>query len=262
MMIDSHCHLDDIRFQQQQFELVGAAAQVGVEQIVVPTVWPTNWPAVADLVDRFTGVHAAYGLHPWFLATELVDSNHSSANDLIAQLDDWLLNHHAVAVGECGLDFSRRFDVSQRSHQQELFIGQIELAQRHGLPLILHAHKALDPVIHCLRQSPGIRGVVHRFDGSLQQAQRLIDIGFFIGVAAGITYPKNRKLREVIAQLPLESILLETDAPDLPPAEQVGGLNQPEFMPLIATALANCQGCSRAQVAAQTTANSRLLFGL
>ena len=261
-MIDSHCHLDDMRFQQQQSELVEAAAQVGVEQIVVPTVWPTNWPAAADLVDQFTGVHAAYGLHPWFLATELVDSGDSSIDGLIAQLDDWLLNHQAVAIGECGLDFSRRFDVSQRPLQQKLFVGQIELAQQHGLPLILHAHKALDPVIQSLRQYSGLCGVVHRFSGSLQQAQRLIEMDFFIGVAAGITYPKQAKLREVIAKLPLESLLLETDAPDLPPAEQVGGLNRPDFLRQVAMALADCQGCSLAEVTAQTSINSRQLFGL
>ncbi|MBL4623204.1 MAG: TatD family hydrolase [Immundisolibacteraceae bacterium] len=262
MYIDSHCHLDDARFDLHQAELIADASAVGVEQIVVPSVWSTHWGAVAGLADHFDGVHGAYGLHPWFLASAANDPDENQADDLIRQLDDWLCNHSAVAVGECGLDFSRRFDEAQRALQQPLFQAQIELAQRHQLPLIIHGHKALDRVIHLLSRYSGARGVVHRFDGSLQQAQQLIEMGFFIGVAAGITFPRQRRLRQVIAQLPVTSLLLETDAPDLPPAGSSGSLNQPSLLPKIADVLAELLASTRAEVAAQTSENSRKLFGI
>lgn len=263
MYIDSHCHLDDGRFQQRQAELVVEAVAAGVEQIVVPSVWPTNWGAVAALVDRLDGVHGAYGLHPWFLKLAADDPGDShQIDDLIQQLDGWLCNHSTVAIGECGLDFSRRFELASRTPQQQLFQAQIELALRYKLPLIIHGHKALDPLIQLLRRFPGVRGVVHRFDGSLQQAHQLIDIGFFIGVAAGVTFPKQRRLRDVIAQLPIACLLLETDAPDLPPAASSRSLNQPSFLPQIAIAVAELQGLTLAQVAAETSRNSRNLFGI
>lgn len=261
MYIDSHCHLDDGRFQQRQYELVAAAKAAGVAQVVVPSVWPTNWGAVARLVDDIDQVHAAYGLHPWFLQSALDGVREFQLDGLIQQLDDWVSNNRTVAIGECGLDFSRSFSADHRLAQRQLFEAQLALAQCHGLPVIIHAHKALDRVVELLRES-SVVGVVHRFDGSLQQARQLVDMGFYIGVAAGITFTNQRRLRGVIGQLPITSLMLETDGPDLVPAGCGASLNEPAFLPQIAAALADLQGCSLMQVAIQTTLNSQGLFGI
>lgn len=253
-LIDSHCHLDDPRFQCHPGRLLAAAQQVGVSDIVLPATTAASWPGIAEIAKNHPGVHAAYGLHPWF-----VDHH---GDEAINRLSRWLEGHPAVAIGECGLDFSR----DNMAAQQQLFAGQIELAQQIGLPLIVHAHRSLDKVIQCLRGQPGINGVVHRFAGSRQQAEQLIERGFLIGVAAGITYPANKKLRCTMAALPLETLLLESDAPDLPPqgapTDNAPEINRPEWLPVTLTALAELLDESPAEIARRTTINSRRLFNI
>ena len=250
MLIDSHCHLNDPRFNDQQAALIAAAAQAEVSDYVVPATTVSGWPAIHQLATDYPGVHPAYGLHPWFI------DQHD--RDAMTQLSHWLASHPAVAVGECGLDFLR----PNRPQQEQLFAAQIELARDCNLPLIIHAHKALDRVIQMLRQFPGVTGVIHRFSGSLDQAQRLIDLDFYVGVAAGITDTRQAKLRRTLAALPLERLLLESDAPDLPPAGVTAELNAPEFLPLTLTALAELQQQPPAQVARQTSLNSQHLFNI
>ncbi len=250
MLIDSHCHLDDTRFAGQQAALISAAAGVGVTHYVVPTTGADNWPLVAELAANFSAINAAYGLHPWF-----VDHHPQNAS---AQLAQWLDRHPAVAIGECGLDFGR----PNPTLQQALFAEQIKLAAEAGLPLIVHAHKALDAVIQLLRKYPGVRGVIHRFTGSLQQGLQLVDLGFYIGVAAGITYPNQVRLRKAIANVPLTSLLLESDAPDLPPAGTDAPLNAPQYLPRTLASLAELLDSNSEQVAQQTTLNSQTPFGI
>ncbi|RLA17331.1 MAG: TatD family deoxyribonuclease [Gammaproteobacteria bacterium] len=250
MLIDSHCHLDDPRFNGQHTALISAAAEAGVSDCVLPATTTSSWQPIAKLATCYANVHPAYGLHPWFL-----DQHEEGA---INQLTSWIEHHPTVAIGECGLDFSRE----EHSHQEELFADQIELAQQTGLPLIIHAHKALDRVIQLLRHHSGVRGVVHRFAGSQRQAEQLTELGIYIGVAAGITYPKQAKLRRTIAALPLETLLLESDAPDLPPAGITDPLNAPQLLPLTLKALAELLTKPLAEVSQQTTLNTQQLFNI
>jgi len=250
MLIDSHCHLDDPQFGGRQAALIAAAIKAGVTDCVVPATTVSSWQRIADLAGHYESVHPAYGLHPWFLDQHEPDAT--------GQLASWIDNHPPVAIGECGLDFSR----GDRDSQERLFTAQIELAQLTGLPLIIHAHKALDRAIQLLRNFPGTVGVIHRFSGSREQAERLINLGFFVGVAAGVTYPGQTKLRQTIAALPLEKLLLESDAPDLPPARIPDPLNAPHLLPLTLKVLAELLDEPLDEVARQTTLNTQQLFSL
>lgn len=250
MLIDSHCHLDDPRFGGQQAILISAATRAGVTEYLLPGTTASNWQPIADLAARYTKVHPAYGLHPWF-----IDEH---ADNALSQLTRWMDNHPAVAIGECGLDFSR----DDRDRQERLFTAQIAIAEQAGLPLIIHSYKAMDRVIQLLRQPQSITGVIHRFSGSLQQAEQLMELGFYIGVAAGITYSSQAKLRRTIATLPLNRLLLESDAPDLPPAGIGHRLNAPEYLPMTLAALAELLGEEPTEVARQTTMNTRRLFAI
>lgn len=255
VLIDSHCHLNDHRFSDQQPQLIGTAADAGVTGIVVPAADPADWPRIGQLTSRFDALHAAYGIHPWYSA--------AADQSTFKRLRQLIEQQPTVAIGECGLDFDqRRLQQAPLEQQRQVFKQQIDLARAGQLPLIIHSHKSLDQVIQILRQADGSRGVIHRFSGSLQQARRLIDLGFYIGVAAAITYPKQQRLRATLAQLPIEHMLLESDAPDLPPAALAGQLNRPEYLPQTAACLAELFQRSTAEIAEQTTANSNRLFGI
>ncbi len=255
MMIDSHCHLNDLRFGSQQQQLIDHAIAAGVTTIVVPAADPADWPLLGQLSDRFDTLHTAFGIHPWYCA----DADQTTLDRLRQMIEQ----HPVVAIGECGLDFDRRrLQHAPAEQQQRIFQQQIDLARESQLPLIIHSHKSLDQVTRMLRQANASRGVVHRFSGSLQQAQRLIDLGFYIGVAAAITYPAQQRLRKTLAQLPVERLLLESDAPDLPPATHLGQLNRPEYLPEILASLAGLLRIPTAVLAEQTTRNSTALFGL
>lgn len=246
MFIDTHCHLDAEEFGDTQTALVKAAHDIGVERIVVPSVARANFGIVRDLCARHPGCFPAYGIHPMY-----TDGAHP--DDLLA-LREYLTQPDAVAVGEIGLDFF--IDHYDRARQEYFFVEQLKLAREFDLPVLLHIRRAQDVVLKHLRQHRVRGGIAHAFNGSRQQADEFIKLGFKLGFGGTMTYTRATRLRELAATLPLDSIVLETDAPDIPPSFlQNGEPNKPEYLPRIAQTLAELRGLPLEEIARTSTEN-------
>lgn len=255
-LIDSHCHLDFSVFNEDRDTLLALAHQNNVSDIVIPGVTAGTWKDLEQLCakhrDAKVKLHAAYGLHPMFMSSH-------KPEDLL-MLERQLNRSEAVAVGECGLDFF--VEPHDKQHQLEYFTAQMDLALHFQLPLIIHSRKSLDLVLKEIRLRPGLRGVIHSFSGSYQQATQLIDLGFYLGFGGPVTYSRANKLRRLVKDLPLEGLLLETDAPDQSDSSHRDQRNQPSWLVDIAKVVAELRGDSLEAVAAMTTKNSCELFGI
>lgn len=250
-LIDSHCHLDVSEFACDLPETIKRGHEVGVIAFVVPAIDFISWSALSELALKHTELKPAYGLHPMFL--EHFHQSHLKA------LPDWLAKSECVAVGECGLDFfMAEFDAPL---QEIVFIEHIKLAKQFGKPLIIHARKSTERVIQLLKQYGPVTGVVHSYSGSLEQAQQLIKMGLMLGIGGPITYPRSNRIRALVKEIPLEYILLETDAPDQPLFGEQGRRNEPMHLPKIAQAIANVKNISIEKVSDKTTENAMRLFG-
>jgi TatD DNase family protein len=175
-------------------------------------------------------------------------------------LSSWLRDENAVAVGEIGLDFHLE-DLDPEA-QRHFFLRQLQVAREHELPVIVHARGALEEVSLTLRRTGGLRGVVHSFSGSEQQAQHLWDIGFCLGIGGPVTYDRAQRLRRIVSHMPLDFLLLESDAPDQPDAAHRGQRNEPARVADVLRCIAGLRDESEAEIAAATTANAHRLFGL
>lgn len=252
VLFDTHCHLDVPEFATDWQQQSALAAAGGVGGMLVPAVSRGAWPHLAGVVAAGTGLYAAYGLHPCYL------SEHTTA-DLDA-LGEWLDTVPAVAVGECGLDFF--IQDADPARQEALLMAQLGIARAKGLPVILHARRSHDRLLMCLRRAGVTRGIVHAWSGSEEQARRFIDAGFLIGFGGAATFERALKLRRLLQTLPLESLVLETDAPDIPPCFARGERNTPAHLPAIAALLAEVRGLPMAEFAMATTRNATRLLGL
>ena len=255
VVIDSHCHFDFAPFSDDPAQAWAQAQQAGVKALVIPTVGSSNWQTVATLCQQFTGLYYGLGIHPFF-------SHQHSVNvvaELACQLTQAKDDERCVAVGECGLDFAVA-DVNQ-DQQQQWLQAQLQLANEYDLPVILHCRKAFPELLKLLRQQPPkMGGVYHGFSGSYQQATQLVDLGIKIGVGGTITYSRAQKTRATLAKLPLSTLLLETDAPDMPIFGYQGQPNRPERLVDIVTILADIRGDTYAQIAQATTLTCTELF--
>jgi len=249
-LIDSHCHLDDDRFDDDRDQVVQRAQQQGVRQIVIPATIADRWEKVKQVAQRYAGVSASYGLHPMFMSRHRVEH--------VAALDAWLAREKAVAVGECGLDFYAHHE--DESQQLELLRGQLSVALNHQLPVIIHARKALDLILREIRLCGIRRGVVHSFSGSLQQAQQLVDLGFKISIAATVSFERAKKLREIVRTIDIQSLLIESDAPDQPGQAHRGQRNEPAFILDHVNIMAQLKQLSVPEMALHLNQNCRELF--
>ena len=252
MLVDSHCHLDAPEFDADRVDVIQRARAVGVAQQVLPAVGAGHWPKLRDVCTQDAGLFPAYGLHPMFLPEH--------RDEHLQLLGDWLAREHAVAVGECGLDYF--VDGLDPATQHRYFDGQLALAREFDLPVIVHARRAVDAVISSIKRAGRLRGVVHSFSGSPEQARQLWRLGFLVGIGGPVTYPRANRLRSLVAGMPLEFLLLETDSPDQPDADIRGQRNEPARLPLVCHAIAQLRGQTVEEVAAVTTANARALFRL
>jgi TatD DNase family protein len=255
-LIDTHCHIDNTLFDADFNAVLQQAADNGISNIIIPAITYTNWKKIKSLSQQNNNLHAAYGLHPMFMPQhQREDLDH---------LERWLQSETAIAVGECGLDFfifAKQGNYQQvKKAQLQLFSAQLALGQQYKLPVIIHSRKSLDLVLKEIRQTPDLRGVVHSFSGSLQQAHQLIDLGFYLGFGGAITYTRAKKLRYLVSSLPLDALLLETDAPDQADAAHYGLRNEPAFLINIAQTVAKLRGISIQEVAQMTTNNAHQLF--
>jgi TatD DNase family protein len=251
-LTDSHAHIDDASFAPDLRAMFQRANDAGIRHIVVPAIDRASWPRIESLCRDHTQAHAAYGLHPIYL------DQHQPGH--VDELRAWLETHDAVAVGEIGLDyFLPELDVER---QREYFQQQLRVARDVDLPVIVHARRAMDEVTSTMRHIGGLRGVVHSFSGSLQQAQKLWDMGFHLGIGGPVTYERAQRLRHIVATMPVERLLLETDAPDQPGACHRGERNEPANLVEVLHVIAGLRGESPENLAAATTRNARELFGI
>ncbi|MBK1695448.1 DNAase [Chromatium weissei] len=253
-LIDTHCHLHVAAFDADRLAVMQRSATAGVTDIVVPAIHAAGWAKLLALcanIQRPT-LHSALGLHPLFL------SQHQTVD--LAALAQAVRQQPPIAIGEIGLDFfNPNCDFSR---QQELFVAQLAIAQDADLPVLLHVRRAHDAVLLTLRQFPQITGIVHAFNGSSQQAAQYLARGFKLGFGGMLTFARATKLRRLAAELPLDAIVLETDAPDMTGAAHRGERNSPEYLPEVLATLAALRHTDAATLAAATSANARAVLQL
>jgi TatD DNase family protein len=250
-LTDSHCHLDDDRFDPDRDQIVARAKAYNIDRIVIPATTAQRWQKVKQVSELYEGVYPTYGLHPMFMAS------HQARH--IGELDNWLDQEKPIAVGECGLDFFiGRVDEAQ---QIKIFSDQLQLAKNHRLPVIVHVRKAMDQTISLLRKFAPLTGVIHSFAGSQQQADQLIDLGFKLGIGATVGFERAKKLRSVVATVPDIGLLIESDAPDQPGANHRGERNEPAFIIEQLATIALLRDVSENELAQILLRNTNDLFG-
>ncbi|MFA3790693.1 TatD family hydrolase [Aliiglaciecola sp. SL4] len=254
-MIDSHCHLDFDAFDIDRNEVLNRCSQLGIKKIIIPGTQSSRWQSLIELCERSSMLEYGLGIHPYFIN----QSEHAHIDNLIT-----LIEQHSMvrAVGEIGLDFH---DTDQHSEnkQQDFFTQQLTIAKHYKLPVIIHHRRSHNEIIRTLKQQKFQQsGVIHAFSGSYQQAKSYLDLGFKLGFGGVITYSRARKTRDVLKQLPLSAIVLETDAPDMPICGKQGQRNSPEYLPEIAQHIAVIKDVGVEEVIEQTSANSCELFAL
>ncbi len=247
MLIDTHCHLDASEFDADRDNIAILALQRGVSSIVIPAVTREHFDTVIWICLKHQHCAYALGVHPMYV-------DKSQLSD-IETLKTYIENNNPVAIGEIGLDYF--VTKSNLQLQTYFFTEQLKLAKQYDLPVILHVRNAIDDVLKYLRRYHLSGGIAHAFNGSFQQAEQLIALGFKLGFGGAMTYSRALKIRELARKLPLESIVLETDSPDIPP-EWVGaeGRNTPLELNKIAQVLADLRGVNVAQVLDITSANA------
>jgi len=252
-LIDTHSHIDLPVFLDDFQHVLESARKVGVVSQILPGVYRNGWKRILSLCEKETDLYAAIGLHPMYL-------EHHSASDLV-ELQDHATKGRLVAIGEIGLDYFIK-NTNHRA-QQELFEAQLIIAAKSKLPVLLHVRKAHDQVQATLRKMHFKHGgIVHAFSGSMQQAEQYVKLGFFISVCGTVSYDRATRIRGVVGELSLDSLVLETDSPDIPPAVHHGQRNSPEYLPEILIALAELRGEPQKLIAQQTTANARNILSL
>ena len=255
-LIDTHAHLDVDEFTADRDDVLARAREAGLVAQVVPAISRAYWHGLAELAARHEDLFPAYGLHPVYL------ESHADAD--VQALDAWLADHPAVAVGEIGLDgyVDAIATGDAWDRQWQLFNAQLDVAINHRLPVIIHARRALDHVLKALRQRPGLTGIIHSFSGSRQQADQALAQGCCLGFGGPVTYPRANRLRKLVAGLPDEALVLETDAPDQPSVSHRGERNEPSFLPEIAACVAQLRGVPVEELAQTTAANARRILDL
>lgn len=255
MLIDTHCHLDFERFDADRTAVVARALAAGVQRIIVPGIDLENCPAVLAVAARFPSVLAAVGIHP--------NSSAGWQTDWLDQIRAWAADEHVVAIGEIGLDYY--WDLAPQKMQQQAFAAQLALAAELDLPVIVHNREASADVLRLLAGSPlagRLRaGVLHSFSGTWAAAEQALALGFYLGFTGPVTFKKADELRDVLVRMPLERLLVETDAPFLAPHPHRGKRNEPAYVALVAERIAAVRGLPVAEVAEITSANAIRLFG-
>ncbi|MCC7182954.1 MAG: putative metal-dependent hydrolase YjjV [Rhodocyclaceae bacterium] len=252
-LVDTHCHLDAAEFDLDRGAVVAAAMRGGVTAFVVPAVSVSGFALTQSMQSLYPACRYALGIHPLYVGV--------AVDEDLDRLDQALSDGGQIAVGEIGLDFF--VPDADRARQTAFFRAQLKLARRYDLPVILHGRQALDAVLKCLREIPVAGGIAHAFNGSRQQADEFIRLGFVLGFGGAMTWTRATRIRALATSLPAHALVLETDAPDIPPEFVGRGRNMPEYLPRIAAVLAELRGVGCDEVAAVTTANAcRVLPGL
>jgi TatD DNase family protein len=251
-LFDTHCHLDVEEFSEDRDQVLEAARAVGVRDILVPAVERRTWASLIAFCATDPHLHPALGLHPVYLEAHDMED--------VARLDEAVAEHRPLAIGEIGLDF--QIPSLDKSLQQALLEAQLSVAETHRLPVVLHVRKAHDPMLNTLRRFNLPGGFCHAFNGSLQQAARYIELGFRLGFGGMLTFKRSNHIRRLAAELPLDAIVLETDAPDMTVASHRYQRNSPAYLPEVLATFSDLRGIHGEQLADVTTRNAMDVLGL
>jgi len=253
--VDSHTHLYLEEFNSDLEQVITRSFEAGVEQMLLPNIDSSSWEPMLDVCRLHPGnIRPMAGLHPTSVTR---DNLHAE----LRLVEDRLTTGLFCAIGEIGIDLY--WDKTFLQEQKEAFVHQLKLAKEWNLPVVIHMRNSFEEIWETLypETGPGLRGVFHCFSGNLEQARRVIDAGFFLGIGGVITF-KNSGLQEVVKNVGTEHLLLETDAPYLAPVPYRGQRNEPSYIPVIASRIAEITGSSLKDVAQITTMNAIKLFNL
>jgi TatD DNase family protein len=258
-LADTHCHLSLEQFAEELDDILTRARAAGVDRVLVPGIDIESSRGAVELALKHADVHAAIGIHPHQAAQWNAETEQS--------LRELAGSQAVVAIGEIGLDFYR--DYTPHDVQHRALQGQLALAAELGLPVVVHNREATQALLELLiewaagldRALQGRVGVLHAFSGDAEDAAEAISAGFYIGVAGPVTFPSADPLRSALAELPTQSLVIETDAPYLSPQARRGRRNEPAYLPFVAQGLADAMGSAVSQVAEFTSANASRLFG-
>ena len=249
-IIDTHCHLDVEIFNTDRVQIINNCQKLGINKIFIPAIQYSGWDNLLSLCEQHSELFPMLGLHPMFI------SQHQD-KDLIA-LESYLTRKEPCAVGEIGLDFYIKN--SDKVKQFKFFSSQLDIAKQFKLPVILHVRKAHQQVLKILKEKRINGGIVHAFNGSKEEAQRYIGLGFKLGFGGMLTYSHSHKLQQLAVNLPLSALVLETDAPDMTGLQHHGQRNSPEYLPECLQALSLLRQESMEEIANQTTLNANDIF--
>jgi TatD DNase family protein len=254
MWIDTHCHLDAHEFGADALGVARRAGQAGVSMIVIPAVERGNFGIVAELAHAAPNACYALGIHPICVPNARDEDLLVLRQAVAAAMDD----PRFVAIGEVGLDFfiPMLCEPAMRDKQERFFREQLRIARDFGLPVLTHVRRSQDQVLKHLRQIRPPSGIAHAFNGSFQQAQNYIDLGFHLGFGGAMTFTRALQIRRLASQLPLDAIVLETDAPDIAPSWVHPARNSPEHLPAIGVALAILRGVPEHEVQSAARRNA------
>ena len=270
-MIDTHCHIDDPQYSDELDAFLQSQRADGVQAILVPGVEAATTQDVLDVCERYPDyLFPALGLHPenvkedWREQLAIIKSaldKHLVSTSETSETPKTLStsNLRLVAIGEIGLDY--HWDTTFRQEQHEALREQMRWAEEYHLPVMIHSRDATEDTLNILREFPTVKGVMHCFSGSHEVAKQVVEMGYYLGIGGVLTF-KNCKLAEHLVGIPLESLVLETDAPYMAPVPYRGKRNESRWMVYVAERLAQVYGCSVEHVIEQTTANAKALFGI
>lgn len=251
MWIDTHCHLDFEPLNSNIDSVLNLCRKNKVSSIIIPSIKPDNINKVIEISKKHQNCFYALGFHPMYV-DDLMDSH-------LNQLEEYILKSNPIAVGEIGLDLFVRKDNLEK---QEYFLSkQLSIAKKYDLPVILHVRSAIDLILKHLRKNKVRGGVAHAFNGSFQQAEQFIKMGFKLGIGGAITYPRAKHLQKIARELPLSAIVLETDAPDMPPTwRREKGYNRPSEINQIGIFFAELRGKDPLIIAENIRVNTQQVF--
>lgn len=253
MIFDTHAHYDDEQFDVDREEILNSMQAGGIGKIVDAAATVESWDKILELTEKYPFLYGSVGVHP--------DEVGALNEENFARMEQLLDHEKIVAVGETGLDYY--WDKEGHDLQKHWFIRQLELARKKQVPVMIHSREAAADTMEIMKEyGQGLKGVIHCYSYSLEMAREYVKMGYYIGVGGVVTFKNSKKLKEVVREIPLESIVLETDCPYLAPTPYRGKRNSSLYLPYVVEALAEIKEITPEEVIAQTEKNGMDLYGL
>lgn len=253
MIFDTHAHYDDEQFDVDREEILNSMQAGGIGKIVDAAATVESWDKILELTEKYPSLYGSVGVHP--------DEVGALNEENFARMEQLLDLEKIVAVGEIGLDYY--WDKEGHDLQKYWFIRQLELARKKQVPVMIHSREAAADTMEIMKKyGQGLKGVIHCYSYSLEMAREYVKMGYYIGVGGVVTFKNSKKLKEVVREIPLESIVLETDCPYLAPTPYRGKRNSSLYLPYVVEAIAEIKEITPEEVIAQTEKNGMDLYGL